>query len=194
MLRRLVGIAEGGGISTYLELAKSHLEQFKNDLVLRKGSEIKLAYLKELGYVGIYIAATCLIIAVFLYANIGSIDFEKLKINNLFLTIAGVSIGTWLSFAIRKKEIVFEDLRLLSKGKRNPLLRMMVMVFIAVVFYFMFITGFLNIEMGDTFSTKVIANDDARDFAFIVGVFLGLSETTIGPALTNRVATFTSKL
>ena len=71
---------------------------------------------------------------------------------------------------------------------------MMVMVFIAVVFYFMFITGFLNIEMGDTFSTKVIANYDARGFAFIVGVFLGLSETTIGPALTNRVATFTSKL
>ncbi|MBV1924465.1 MAG: hypothetical protein KUG68_10615, partial [Flavobacteriaceae bacterium] len=154
-LRSLSGIARVGGTSTFIELANMHLNQLKDEIVLRKGTHIKFSYLKELGIYSFSAILICFIIFYtpylfgFKYPVIDSI-----YLNNGLFIIIGASIGTWLSFAIRKKEIAFEDLRTLNENKKSPLILLIILLLIAFCFYLMFITNFLNIKIGDVFNTE----------------------------------------
>lgn len=190
-LKNLMKIAKVGGTSTYNDLAISHLERFKSEIILQKGGEIKLAYLKNLGIAGVVIAFMSLLLYLF---GANKELFGTTLLDNLFLTIPGACIGTWLTFALSNREIGFNSLRQLSKTNRNPLIRMIVMTLIAMVFYFMFITDFLVIGIGKSFSSSNISSYDHRGMAFLIGLFIGMAEATIGLSLTNRIQVFTSKL
>ncbi|MEP0133375.1 MAG: hypothetical protein ABJJ25_15350 [Eudoraea sp.] len=192
-MESLVGIAEIGAASTLFELARQQLEQFKSEIILQKGREIKRTYLVYLGISGISVSLVCFILLIL--PNIFNIkmDDESIFKNGIYLII-GSCIGTWLSFAVRKKELNFEDLRTLNDGFVSPMLRMIVLVLIGLSFYFMFITNFLNVAIGETFSTGYIGEKGYESLAFVIGIFIGLAENTIGPTLTSRIETFTSKL
>ena len=58
----------------------------------------------------------------------------------------------------------------------------------------MFITNFLNIKVGDVFSTEELINKENKNLALLIGIFFGLSENTLGLKLTSRVASFISKI
>ncbi|MDT7830551.1 hypothetical protein RQM65_17920 [Pricia sp. S334] len=197
LMRSLAGIARVGGTSTFLELAILQLEQFRNELVLRKGDELKHSFLKALGIYSLVVIGSCLLILVlqnfrWVTFNITSMIDPVLFNNGLFILI-GASIGAWLSFAIRKKEIVFSDLRILSDNKSGPLIRLIIVLLISICFYFMFLTNFVNIKIGEFFDTSNLLNIDYRNLAFLVGVFLGLSENSIGGKLTSQIDGFISK-
>ncbi len=195
-LTDLAGIAQVGGTSTYNALALNHLEQYKKEITIQKGSELKGLYLKKYGINIVYLIITSLVI-------IGLIDIFKVEqlpiinpvylVNGLFLSI-GTSIGAWLIFAIKKREIDFYDLRFLKDTKTAPLIRLIVILLIALCFYFMFITDFMNFKIGNSFDTATLKNIESKNMAFLIGLFFGLSESTLGAKLTSRVETFITKL
>lgn len=195
-LEVLEGIVEVGGTSTYLALAKAQLIQLKQEIVLRKGNLIKSNYLTTYGWYALKSIGICFTSVLFLLIiseNSLPLISKPLTLNALFLLI-GTAIGAWLIFAIKKREVSFEDLRILNENSKLALFRLLVIQLIALVFYFMFITEFLNFKIGNVFDTANLKSENYKNIAFIIGVFIGLSESTIGATLTTKVEAFIAKL
>lgn len=195
LLDTLKGIAEVGGTSTYNALAFGQLNEFKKEVTIRKGNKLKADYLKTYGT---YISgvSVMLLLLAFLFDwikgnNIPLINIDYL-INGMFIII-GTSIGAWLILAITKREVAFEDLRVLKENKYSPVIKLVVINLIAISFYFMFLTDLVNFQIGD-FNTDFLKSPGSKNIAFLVGLFFGLSENTIGAKLTSRVETFVTKL
>lgn len=197
-LKILEGIARVGGTSTYHLLAKNHLDQYKLELVLRKGNQLKIQYLLSYGKIVLSISVICYFIALLVTHNVPffesyfAIDYKYFA-NALFLVI-GTAIGAWLCFAIKKKQVLFEDLRSLIDVKYSPRIRLAVIEAIALSFFFMFIAKFVNIEISEDFRTVNLSKDGYRNMAFLIGLFFGLSENTLGDSLTAKVDSFIAKL
>jgi len=195
LLDTLQGIAEVGGTSTYNALAAGQLNDFKKEVTIRKGNKLKADYLKTYGtYIGV-LSAT-LLLCTFLFDWLHDYPFPLINIdyliNGMFIII-GTSIGAWLILAITKREVAFEDLRVLKENKYSPVIKLFVINLIAISFYFMFLTDLVNFQIGD-FNTDYLKNPGSKNIAFLVGLFFGLSENTIGAKLTSRVETFVTKL
>lgn len=193
-LERLEGIVRVGSISTYSLLASTQLEKLKEDLVISNGNELKFNYLKESGkYVLILMGISFLLMLLEMKCKVIPLVNPIYFVNYLFVII-GTAIGSWLTFAITKREVSFDDLRVLIKTKKLPLLRLVVITLIATAFYFMFITDFINIKVGENFDTASLTNESAKNVAFLIGVFLGMSENSIGAKLTTKASSFITKL
>jgi len=188
----LVGLSSIGGTSTYQLLAKQQLDEMRQEIILQKGNKIKVEYIKIFGIV------TGIIALLFLwyfssYDLFASFDYYQLMCN-CFIAIIGANIGLIVSFAIRKREIAFEDLRILSTSKHNPIIRNFILSLIAVIMYFLLATEIVNVDIGNNFSTKDINEKDYMGVAFVVGIFIGLAEKNIGVSLTKKAESFVSKI
>lgn len=195
-LLSLTGIARVGSSPTFSQLANMHLKQLKDEIVFRRGYEMKFSYLKWLGVWAILIISLCglayyLIMSLQLLSE--NTNGQVYSIHALIM-IMGSCVGAWLSFAIRKKEIAFEDLRLLNEDVKNPLMLLLIVILISLCFYLMFITNFLNVKVGNIFDTsKFIDTSENKRVALLIGIFFGLSENSIGPKLTSRADFFMKK-
>ena len=210
---QLNGIVSIGGTSTYYELAKVQLENFKKDIISTKGGEIKNDYLKNLGSYGIRIISAFLIMLIifgiacqehlntltispqtqtFINNNIFNIDLIMLR--NCIYALIGSIVGVWLSFAIQKRILTFEELEILYQNKQNPLIRLIIILLITFVFFVMFTTNFFNIEIANTINTKNIFRPEEAGLALLVGLLIGLAEKNIASKLTAQVDAFVGKI
>jgi len=196
LMQELLGIARAGGTTTYFTLASSGLEQMKAEMIISIGNKIKYKYLIYYGKCAIAVVVTCLLVLgclQFVSDNrLGMMDLNVLK-NALFMQI-GTAMGAWLTFAIQKREVTFQELRVLNDHATSTKVKLAVIMLISLCLFMLFITGFLNLKIGEQFSTDQLKKGTGRNFAFVLGAMIGLSESKIGITLTSKIETFMAKI
>jgi hypothetical protein len=106
----------------------------------------------------------------------------------MFLIAAtGASLGTWLSFSIRRVSLTFEDLGLLEDDLLDPGVRVIFVIALTMTACLLFWTGAMNIEIG-LLKTGSLKGDG--EIAMLVGIFCGLSERALATAISGRATAF----
>lgn len=206
-VRKLAGIAGLGLEGPHTALAKLALISLKAEFSAREAGRIKNNYVRKLGLSAALFAAFFLA-AYLLIRLTPCVDapdapppdhaFACLPawwdIHKTFLlAAAGASIGTWLSFAVRRLDLPFEDLALLDEHSLDPPFRILFVVALTLLACLLFWTGAINISIGGL-NTAPDNFKATGSIAVVVGLFCGLSERALAAAMSNRAAAFVGGL
>lgn len=201
-IKRLFGITKVGSLTNFTLFAKDNLESLKHDFVKEKWWNNKLPFILKFGESVLYLLSISLLMIFILRYNLFNVNIilNKMNINlykltNWFFILIGAATGSWLSFTVLNRDLSFEEFRSLSKNVTNPILRIGAILLLSSIFYLFFINGIVNIEIGDSefLNTKYIGNEYHENFALLIGILLGISESTIGKSLYKKVDTIISK-
>ncbi len=171
-------------------LATKALVQFKKEIVDRESGKVKNQYLKRLGIRAIILGAPLLILGSiinFLFCK--QISCECIQSNyvaNLMILWSGTMAGVWLSFAITRTLIGFDDLVIIERDRLEPALRLIFTGLLSIIFGFLFIKGAIELKLGGLSSQNLITDPIT---AFLMGSILGLNEKIIGSTLTRKTST-----
>jgi hypothetical protein len=105
------------------------------------------------------------------------------------LAATGAAAGTWVSFAIRRLDLPFEDLPMLEESSLDPPFRILFVVALTFTVCLLFWTSAINIEIGNL-KTGPDSFKTTGSIAFLVGMFCGLSERALATAVSGRAAAF----
>ena len=193
---QLLSLSQVGlvGENAQPKLAKRALDQVKSEITNRESGKVKNKYLRELGKKALWFGMPALLIGTILnYLHCRQVDFECLNcvlFANLLILWAGTMIGVWLSFAITKTYITFNELTIIEKDRLEPALRLIFTGILAIIFGLLFIKKSIVLSLGDL-SSDQIATDPIS--ALLLGVILGLNEKIIGNTLTKKTSVLFEK-
>lgn len=173
---KLLSLAQVGLTSenAQTQTATIALKKLKEEMIMIEGKRIKNQYMIKLGIIAIIMGSILFIISC-LCSN-ASVDM-------FLITWIGSLIGTWISYGARKFEIKLEDLSVIEKDMMEPSIRLVYIGLCAVIFELFFITGFLEIKVGNI-TTVNIQNDVMMQLLF--GVICGLVESKLGINIYNK--------
>jgi hypothetical protein len=106
---------------------------------------------------------------------------------NFFLLTAGASVGTWLSFSLRRPVLSFLDLATLEEDRLDPGLRVLFVTALASIVGLLLWTGAVTIGVGK-FTTNDFVSHGAT--ALLIGLMLGIAERTMATAVEKRATEF----
>ncbi|PZR26448.1 MAG: hypothetical protein DI535_14350 [Citrobacter freundii] len=176
------------GINAQPEMAAAMLKQLKKEVVDQEAGKVKNNYLRGLGKR----AAMLGILPLVGGTGLHFIDQHSLIARyidlpgtaNMLILWSGTMLGVWLSFAITRVTLEFEDLAIVEKDRLEPLLRLLFTGGLAMVFGLLFIKKAVVIELGELSSVQAGRN---HLVAFLMGVLLGVNERGIGRVLWRKV-------
>jgi hypothetical protein len=117
-------------------------------------------------------------------------DFAVPQQYKLFaLLAAGACIGTWLSFAIRRVILEFEDLALLEDDRLDPTSRLFFVVLLTFVIGLLIITKMVGIKIGD-----IPLELSQEPMAILIGLLCGISERALAGVVHTRAAEFAGRI
>lgn len=171
-------------------LATKALTQFKKEIVDRESGKIKNQYLKRLGIRAIILGMPILIIgSIINYLSCKVINCNCIQSNyiaNIMILWSGTMSGVWLSFAITRTLIGFDDLAIIEKDRLEPTLRLIFTGVLSIIFGFLFMQNAFEIRLGNLSSHDIIKDPIT---AFLIGTILGLNEKIVGSTLTKKTST-----
>lgn len=192
---QLKEIADEGLLSRALTAyAARKLELFKDAFVQREADRVKNQHVKALGFWTARFIAIFLILATILEIAIREgimsdlINQFKITQNFMFLAI-GASVGTWMSFTLRKVELGFDDLVLLEPDRLNPAARIIFVVILTCVIGGILQLGWVTITFSDS---KALAPDGGVGHALLLGILCGIAERSLSGAILGRANTIAS--
>ena len=174
-----------GSEECHPKLAKSGLEIFKSKILNREGRILKSGYMKDLGLKALIFGGLPLVMGIVL-------DFSKcyqficancLASYNLPLLWTGTMLGVWISFAISRPSLSFEELAIMEKDYLSPELRLLFTGALSVVFFYLFIEQAVVIKFGSLSTTDISKYPIS---AFLIGVILGINEKILGSTLIKK--------
>ena len=216
-VNKLAGIGRLGLEGPHTALAKLALASLKSEFVAREAGGIKNRYVRRLGWwaggfaalflggyvlirlnacvAGPAVAAQC---AMWPWVcgllswwtgwwsgNCAWWDAHK----TFLLAAGGAAIGTWLSFAVRRLDLPFEELALQEEELLAPQYRILFVVALTLTVCLLFWTSAINIEIG-SLKTGPGFFAASGSIAILIGVFCGLSERALATAISGRAAAF----
>lgn len=192
---RLFLLAQLGleGATASPEVAKMGLDDLTQDLVDDEGGKVKNGHLQVLGWAAVRLSIPFLIIhVIFAHTSLPGVDawlkahmIDKILWANFMLLWLGCFIGVWLSYAIRTTVIALGDLTNTDSDRLRPTIRLLYAGVMTTVIGLLFHVGAISIKLGEVEITKV---GTEWAFALLVGIFCGVSETTL-PSVTLKRAT-----
>ncbi|WP_118975201.1 hypothetical protein [Taibaiella koreensis] len=190
---QLLSLAQVGlvGANSQPALALRALEQIKAEIVNRESGKKKNGYLRKLGKLALLAGLPPLLIGCCFNYFIcrddnslpGCLNFSYAAA--LLVLWSGCMMGVWLSFAITRTVLSFDELVIIEKDRLEPGLRLIFTGLLSLVFGLLFIRKAIVVSLGDISSVNM-----AKDCltAFIMGVLLGLNEKIIGNSLTRKTS------
>jgi hypothetical protein len=195
---QLISLAKLGleGENAQPALAQRALEHIKIEIIDREAGKVKNQYLRKLGAKALllglpfFVAGTAIN---FLHTHLGmrSMNKDYTDLASLMLMWSGTMVGVWLSFAITRTIIGFEDLTIIEKDRLEPTVRLVFTGILSIVFGLLFIKNAISIQLG-SFTSDNILKDPVT--AFLIGVVLGLNEKIVGSTLTKKTSTVLDKV
>jgi hypothetical protein len=197
---KLAGIGRIGLEGPHAVLAKGALTSLKTEFVASQAGRIKNRYVRLLGqYAGVF-AFLIMVAYVFISltgcptgkvaAHVPACSVSWWEIHKTFLlAAAGAVIGTWVSFAIRRLDLPFEDLPMLEEASLDPPFRILFVVALTLTVCLLFWTSAINIEIGNL-KTGPDSFRTTGSIAILIGMFCGLSERALATAVSGRAAAF----
>jgi hypothetical protein len=186
-VRQLEGIAYVGLFSndpSHLSLAKLSLDALREEFVAREAGRVKNRYLRRLG-------KWCLVAAtVSLFGYIVARQCPDASIvhdfRNFFLLAVGTSVGTWLSFSLRRVILQFLDLATLEEDQMDPAHRVLFMIALTTVVGLLLATDAVGFKLGG-FTANIWAHGA---WALLIGLLSGMAERAMAGAVSKRAADF----
>jgi hypothetical protein len=182
-VRKLTGIARVGLQGPHAALAKLALNELRAEFTAQQAGRIKNTYVRSLGVAAALFTALLLVAYAIVNNSLGMGWWYQHKA--FLLAAGGASVGTWLSFSIRRVSLSFNDLAILDEDLLDPSVRIVFVIGLTLTACLLFWTGVMNIQIGDL---KTNAADFANkgSSAMLVGVFLGISERSCDRDLRPR--------
>lgn len=190
-LMALSGVAKVGLMNldkTQTPFATLALEGLQGEFVAREAGIVKNAYVTRLGVA----ALIAVVLGVMAYVGSGMLpkDWIPHRFREFFLLACGASVGTWLSFSLRRVQLTFADLATLEEDRLNPSLRIVFMVALTMTVGLLLWTHAVVIEIGGFKSS--FQNNGA--FAVLIGVMSGIAERAMTTAVSKRAQDFAASL
>lgn len=176
---RLLSTAQGGlvGDNPLTEMAIAAVEQMKSELASREGRGIKTKYLVELGWM----SALSAVVAMILYFALGcafpdlcSSDWSEIR--HYLIVWSGSMIGLWVSYAVRRTEVNFEELSIMDKRTTEAAIRVIFVGLVSAAFALFLSTGVMEFAIGDF---KFHQFKLSIETAGLLGLIAGFSEQTL---------------
>ncbi len=179
----LLSLAQAGlvGANANPNHAKKALEILKQNLIDKEGWAIKNGYLKKLGIICLYAISFYVLSFILL-----RLCFNEIEFSNFSILLCGCCIGIWLSFAMRKVVLSFEDIYIIEKDQMEPIIRLIYANILCAIIFLGFNIGFIKLNIG---SIPIDATNGIS-FVFLIGCLLGVSEQT----LSSRIFSSSTKL
>jgi hypothetical protein len=102
---------------------------------------------------------------------------------------AGAAAGTWVSFAIRRLDLPFEELTMLEEESLDPPFRILFVTALTLIVCLLFWNSAINIEIGNLKTGPDFFKNNGT-IAILIGMFCGLSERALATAVSGRAAAF----
>ena len=109
------------------------------------------------------------------------------------LAAAGASLGTWVSFSVRKINLTFEQLATPEEQLLDAPFRVIFVVVLTMATCLLFWTGAINVKVGDL-NTEASWFSKVGTVAILIGFFCGLSERALASAIAGRASGFVSSV
>ena len=183
-LRKLYGIARIGlenQARSHAFYASEALESFRQEFLAHEGSYIKNAYIKKLAHVSA--CFTLISILLYFFLEISPKDWLLHDVRFFLLLLAGSSLGTLISFSIRRERLTFTDLGLLEEDRLSPLWRMTISSGLAFVVGLMLWTGMVTVSFGS--NPQLMA---APGSALLIGFLCGIAERTLSGVVGQKAS------
>jgi hypothetical protein len=194
-VRKLAGIGRLGLQGPHVALGSLALNGLKGQFVAQEAGRIKNRYIRRLG-MATGVAALLSFVAYWLSADVFRGSF--LDAHKVFLLAAGgASIGTWLSFSIRRVTLSFNELGVIEEDLLEPSVRVLFVIALTVTVCLLFWTGAMNIEIGNLKTAELGSKSPTVQvgaIALLVGVFCGIAERALATAVSGRAAAFVKGL
>lgn len=162
-------------------LALRSLEVLKEEIIFNEGKRIKNSYIKRLGS----IAGAIFLILILIY-----LIFQKYEFTQSFLmylrVFMGSLVGTWISFGVRKFNIIFEHLSIIEEDMMEPFIRLIYIGICSIILLLFLNTGFLSINIGNLSTSEIKVNNEMQ---CTIGILCGLIESKIGINIYNKAIT-----
>lgn len=111
---------------------------------------------------------------------------------NFHLLAVGTAVGTWLSFSLRREELVFEDLAVLEPDRLNPPTRVLYMVGLASFVGLLLFSNAVIVGVGTV--TGLEALHQHGSWALLIGLLAGVAERALGAAIGRRGKDFAASI
>ena len=196
-MRQLWGIAAVGlemTDETVIDMAKESLAAFQEEFRALEAGDVKNGYLQRLGgfallVAGVALAAYCVIrwgLPHGAAAEPESVARTLYGLRNLPLLLAGTSLGTWLSFSLRRPTLTFLDLAALEEDRLDPKMRVLFVCGLSLAVGLLLWCGAISVGLGD-FKPRVFDHGVAT---VLLGLLLGIAERTIANSVYKRATDF----
>lgn len=157
-------------------LAARALEQIRDEIALRKGVIIKLNYLGRLAFWGLI--GILAIAAAPYFVPPALTGFVKYS-----WVIIGAIVGAWMSVAVNRQEVAFEEMPTFLHSRFEPLIRIAFVALLSVTLAILLELEIIVVEMAGTdFATF----SDNPSVGLILGIFAGLSERAVSVRVIER--------
>ena len=169
------------------EYARVALDAFQNSFVAREADAVKNQHVKTLGVWASVFSLPLLLAAILTNEkSLADIFGEPghTLLRNFLLLSSAASVGTWLSFSLRKVTVTFDDLAALEQDRLNPVGRLVFVILLTCVLGLVLEVNLAAISVG---STKILVSENPL-MAIALGALCGIAERSLSGAVSRRAA------
>ena len=195
-VRKLAGIGRLGLQGSHVALGNLALAGIRDNSSLKRRVGSRIRYIQRLGIAtGIAALLSFTMYWIAVYAQAVSF-FDTYKV--FFLSAGGASVGTWLSFSIRRVTLSFNELGIIEEDLLDPGVRVLFVIALTVTVCLLFWTrgdehrdrDLKTAELGSPTAPTV----PIGAIALLVGLFCGIAERALATAVSGRAAAFVKGL
>ncbi len=161
------------------------LRTFKDSFIDREAEFVKNQHIRRLGLWSLLFCAGFLALDYLiggLTTKMAIAVPEQRFLENFPLMASASTVGTWLSFAIRKVTLDFTDLAVIEDDRLNPVGRIIFVALLTCVIGLLLATGLFHISIG---RIEVTASDSPM-MAIVLGAICGISERSLAGVVSGR--------
>jgi hypothetical protein len=169
--------------------ARLALEAFKEEFVAMEADMVKNQYLRSLGHRALLAAlgfglgwGVCVTVAARLTIAANIAPF--------LLAAVGACAGTWLSFAIRRVVLSFNDLAAVEDDRMSPVARILFVVGLAWLIGLFLESGVIKAQINSI----SVDLSHSNFLVLLIGIMCGIAERALAGALGKRSEEFAAQI
>jgi hypothetical protein len=186
---KLLALAQVGLQFGQVPVARQALAALQMEFEYREGAIVKNTYLRRL----LFYSSSMVLVVISMYIVVREYaphDSLVYHFRNFFLLIAGSSIGTWLSFSIRRVQLRFFELAVLEEDRLNPGIRLLFVCGLTFTIGLLFWLEVVVINIGK-FDTN-FTNSGTK--AVLIGLLCGIAEKGLSTAVSRRATELVERI
>lgn len=168
-MRDLLKICQVGLVGEHpqTDLAKQSLEKLREEILLNEGSTIKNHYFRRMGLLALMLLAIFITPAVLLSGH------KDLLVSAYLFVASGAVVGSWVSFAVRKLNLKFEELAVMEEDGLGILIKLIFIAVISVILLLFLRVSLVDFSVGNI-QLNTMMDPTNVEVQLAIGVIAGM--------------------